>query len=110
MLVEQPWPTPNLLVPQNSTVIINCITKSNFPFWAINLGNDEVNLQFQFNTGQKKTLNDNGLFQIESPEMEANHLQLLINDTARNNRTSISCVAIGEGLVETTLLSYSKCP
>ena len=95
---------PYLLVPQTSTVLINCTTSSDSPLWSINLDNDSIITQLQFST-RGAELNAHGVYelpQIETPGMPPT-LRLLINDTARNNQTEIFCTGrLGES-IETIL-------
>ena len=106
MLVHEPWPTPYLLVPQNSTVFINCTatTSSHTPIWAIDPGNDSSSSQLQFSTKQEE-LNDLGFYELRPiNESEMFILRLLINDTTRNNQTRILCDSEGSE----TLIVYGK--
>ena len=80
----------------------------NLHFWTVDLGNDGQRLQLQFSTSQK-TLNNNGLFEVESPAVPFNQLQLLINGTEMNNQTLISCSDDGaDEVLQTKLYLYSK--
>lgn len=88
--------------------MINCATNSRSPFWAVNLADDGVMADLQF-TNRGEQLNQNGLFQVETPEMPATDLRLLINDTEKNNQTSIKCVGdSGSESFYTTLFVYGK--
>ena len=108
VLVHEPWPTPYLLVPQNSTVFINCTatTSSHTPIWAIDPGNDSSSSQLQFSTKHEE-LNDLGFYELRpiiESDLEMFTLRLLINDTTGNNQTRIFCDSGGQ----TTLLIYGK--
>ena len=108
-MVEPPWLTPYLLVPLNSTVLITCITTSDSPFWLIDLRYDGISVAIPLVTSYE-VLNNKGIYEIESPSMPVNEIQLLINDTEKNNQTLILCVGTAESeQYEATVFLYSKC-
>ena len=90
--VDEPWPR-NVFAPPNSTFLINCTrSSSNSPLWSIDLASDENPAQLQFKL-RAKILNEHGVYElptIEIPGMPST-LRLLINDTAGNNGTEITC-------------------
>ena len=105
VLVEPPWPTPYLLVPLNSTVLITCIIMSDSPYWAIDLG---TSLPIAF-AQRKDVLNNNGFFEVETAGVPVTELQLLVNETESNNQTLIICVGDGrEKKHQTRMFLYSK--
>ena len=96
MLVHEPWPMPQLLVPctvpNGSNVVINCtaaVGTADPPFWTINLPNDSSTTPIQF-SNRKGRLNAHGVYQLPPIETPLT-LRLLINDTAINNQTEINC-------------------
>ena len=100
--VSEPWPTPYLVVPQNSTIFMNCTTNVDDPFWTIDLP-DEDNTQYR---SIDRVFNANGFYElpaVETPEMPT-VLRLLINDTSRNNQTRIICSRI----FSTKLIVFSE--
>ena len=108
------WPE-RVFVPQSSSVQMNC-TLTDSPFWSIDLAEDAVTVPLPF-AARSSLLNAHGLYelpQIETPGMPPT-LRLLINDTARNNQTKITCTGTRES-IETTLFIYGmfntpcKCP
>ena len=107
VLVSEPWPIP-LFVPQNSTIIINCTTDSDTPFWSIDLANDSTDTQYHFST-RNDTLNAHGVYElprIKPPGMPPT-LGLLINDTTINNQTEIFCVGEIKSF-QTTLFAVGR--
>ena len=102
------WPEPNLLVPLNSTVIINCTLNDNLTYWSIDLANDGADSQKQFvdNGGQRSTLNSHGVYEL--PPVETT-LRLMITDIGNNNQSEIFCVGgMNIGSLHTTLTVYGK--
>ena len=99
---------PYLLVPQNSTIIINCTTDSDTPFWSIDPAGDQLGMTFiQFAT-RSEELKAHGVYElprIETPGMPPT-LRLLINDTENNNQTVIQCVG-SNVLHQTTVYGVS---
>lgn len=84
-----PWPNP-VFVPRASSIIIDCMTtEDSDTFWGVYLANDSVQTEIRFHTAvQEAFLNAHGVYQLSgSPPV----LSLMINDTAINNQTSISC-------------------
>ena len=107
MLVPEPWPTPFLLVPLNSTVIMNCTASDvgdSTPFWAADLSSDSKPIQFRATDSQ---FNANGLFELP-PTGEPPTLRLLINDTSLNNQTGVYCNTGEEMALFTTLFVFGK--
>ena len=107
------WPTPTLLVPENSTVKIYC-TLTDWPwrpYWSIELASDGVTAERQFvdSGGQRTLLNKYGVFELTPIEIAGSppFSGLLINDTATNNQTEIRCISENDILV-TTLVVYGK--
>ena len=96
--VPEPWPTPNLFVPRNSTVHINCTPSESFVFWSVELA-DDTRTQYQSINPQ---FNANGFYELPEVGMPTT-LRLLINDTSRNNGTRIIC-----STSKTTLLIFGK--
>ena len=92
MAVDEPWPTPNVFAPQNSTVLINCTTTSDSPLWSIDLASDGSNSQLQF-SNRAEDLNAHGVYELPTINETGMlpTLRLLINNTARNNGTDIVC-------------------
>ena len=83
---------PQLLIPIGSNVEINCtaaVGTSDPPFWAIDLAADLSTTRLQF-TNRKGQLNAHGVYELPRIETPLT-LRLLINDTAINNQTEISC-------------------
>ena len=106
MLVPEPWPEPFLLVPLNSTVIMNCTASDagdSTPFWAVDLGSDSKPIYFRATDSQ---FNANGLFELP-PSGEPPTLRLLINDTSLNNQTGVYCNR-DEMALFTTLFVFGK--
>ena len=101
VVVDDPWPTPFLLVPQGSSVRMTCRADRNSPtiFWSIDLAIDTSTVQYQFPNGAT-TLNNAGVYELPR-EKNATTLGLLINDTAKNNGTVIHC---NRGLMSTLLV------
>ena len=100
--VSEPWPTPYLMVPRNSTIFLNCTTNEDSPFWTIDLP-DEDDTQYR---SIDRVFNANGFYElppIEAPEMPT-VLRLLINNTSRNNRTKVIC----SGTMDTRLAVFSE--
>ena len=60
---EPPWPMPHLFVPPSSTVQINCTTNNDSPLWSIDLANDSVTTQLQFDR-RRVQLNDHGAYEL----------------------------------------------
>ena len=108
VLVDEPWPRPYVFAPENSTVLINCTTTSDFPLWSIDLASDGSNSQLQFSTGDKN-LNVHGVYELPSINETGMPptLRLLINDTSKNNGTEIVCDDGNESF-ETTLYVYGE--
>ena len=106
MVVDEPWPRPNVFAPENSTVLINCTTTSDSPLWSIDLASDGSNSQLQFPT-RAENLNAHGVYELPSINKTGMPptLRLLINDTASNNGTVIVCDD-GNDIFETTLYVY----
>ena len=99
VIVNDSWPSPNLVVPPNSSIQLNCNlgNKSDatisFLFWKIDLASDHPDHDDQplvFNGNDIKTLNANGLYDLTQPE-SSEQISLLINDTEKNNGTKIMC-------------------
>ena len=83
---------PQLLIPIGSNVEINCtaaVGTSDPPFWAIDLAADLSTTRLQF-TNRKGQLNAHGVYELPRIETPLT-LRLLINNTAINNQTEISC-------------------
>ena len=105
MSVSEPWPTPYLFVPQNSTVTMNCTTTGSEDdpvFWAADLASDASLVQFR--AGDRR-FNDHGLYELPRTGMPPT-LRLFINDTERNNQTNIYCNRDVE--LFTTLFIFGK--
>ena len=110
VLVKEPWPMQYLAVPQDSTIEMNCSANpGDSSFWAVDLGNDSVAVQYQF-ANRGGFLNSHGFYelsQIEIPGMTT--LRLLINDTsAANNQTTVLCRINTQRALSTTLFIFSK--
>ena len=94
MVVDEPWPTPHVFAPENSTVLINCTSTATslLPLWSIDLANDASNFQLQFSSRAKR-LNAHGVYELPTINKTGMPptLRLLINDTSRNNGTEIYC-------------------
>ena len=94
VLVQEPWPMPQLLVPIGSNVEINCTAITDAidpPVCSVDLGADSSPAQLQFGSQRgRRQLNAHGVYEL--PRIET-HLtvRLLINDTAINNKTEIIC-------------------
>lgn len=106
MLANEPWPHPYLFVPQDATVQINCTASDHdSSVWAIDLANDSIPVQYQFEeAAQMEILNAYGVYELSTvgtPET----LRLLINDTAINNQTKIICGRVYPDLI---LFVYRK--
>ena len=96
---------PYILVPQNSTVIINCAFEGIAePYFVVGIGNTTINdLEFDDRRGQREILRDHGLYEISGPPTAV----IEINNTNVNNGTTITCTYIGNSRLEqTTLLVY----
>ena len=106
----QSWPTPSILIPVNSTVLINCTINQSYPHWLIDVPAAGIGPKsFTDVGGQLMFLNDNGLYelqQISGAEGEPSTLRLLINDTERNNQTVVKCIGGDRDILETTLFIY----
>ena len=98
--VPEPWPTPYLLVPRDSTVHMNCTSSETSVFWAVDLADDGTPAQYRNTEAQ---FNDNGFYELPPVGMPTT-LRLLINDTSRNNGTQIIC----SGILETNLIIFGK--
>ena len=111
VVVNDPWPTPYLFIPDGSTVRMSCRADSTSPsfFWSIDLASDPSHVQFQFTTRGGMTLNADGVYQLPEETTSANitTLVLLINNTAINNGTIIHC-SRGTLSSMSTLLAFSK--
>ena len=106
MLANEPWPHPYLFVPKDATVQINCTASDHdSSVWAIDLANDSIPVQYQFEeAAQMEILNAYGVYELSTvgtPET----LRLLINDTAINNQTKIICGRVYPDLI---LFVYRK--
>ena len=89
VLVAEPWPTPYLFVPKDSTVTIDCTDQSGNDFLSVDLASDTSDIQYRIGDQQ---LIDLGAAVYELPSIETPPtLRLLINDTASNNGTKILC-------------------
>ena len=108
MLVDEPWPGPEVFAPENSTVLINCTTTGDSPLWSIDLASDGSNSQLQFST-RDNDLNAHGVYELPliNEIGVPPTLRLLINDTASNNGTKIVCDGENESF-ETTLYIYGE--
>ena len=107
--VSEPWATPFLFIPRGSTIELNCtaLHETRSPIWQIDIANDTSMLQLQFgNRGED--LNARGLFKIEEPGAPTNTVRLLINNTAVNNQTVISCDRGVDAQATTTLFVFSR--
>ena len=92
VFVNEPWPEPFIFVPQNSSVLVNCRANSTSASWSIKLGSDNPSgTSFSF-SGSQVWLNINGVYDLTQTERETIVLTLLINNTAKNNRTVIRCI------------------
>ena len=104
----QSWP-PSLLIPVNSTVLINCTTNLSYPHWSIDVPAVAIGPKtFTRVGGQRMFLNRNGLYELQevSSEGEPSTLRLLINDTELNNQTVVKCIAEDQDILGTTLFIY----
>ena len=103
------WPTPNVLIPVNSTVLMNCTTNLSRPYWSIDIPADDTGARsFVDLGGQEMSLNENGLYNLQKVSIEGGPitLRLLINDTERNNQTVVNCIAENQVILKTTLFIY----
>ena len=96
----QAWPTPVVLVPQNSTIEIDCTLTNSY--WLIVLANDAHQTQRQFSErgGQTDLLNDRGVYELPQG--------LLVNDTSGNNGTEIDCLGENNEALTTSIFVYGK--
>ena len=97
---------PYTLVPNGSNVEINCtaaVGTNDPPFWAIDLAADLSTTRLQF-TNRRGQLNAHGVYELPRIETPLT-LRLLINDTAINNQTEISCEP-GHGAETITTILY----
>ena len=99
---------PYLLVPQNSTLKMNCTAADdgNTPFWAIGLHA----MPAQARAGDGTIFKDHGFYvlpRIETQGMPPT-LRLLINDTTINNQTEIICSDQSVVKLSTTLFIFGK--
>ena len=110
--MDDPWPTPFILVPQNSSIQVNCranrTSSSESFFWSIDLASDyPSDVRYQFSSGRAR-LNAYGVYDLTPSDSrsseESTILMLLINDTTKNNGTVIRCTHSGE-VITTTLTS-----
>ena len=89
---------------------MSCRADSTSPslFWSIDLASDTSAIQFQFAT-EGQTLNADGVYQLPQIETSENTitLGLLINNTAKNNGTTILCRR-GTQSLESTLIVLGK--
>jgi hypothetical protein len=106
--VSEPWPAPFLFIPRDSTVEMICTAVEGIrpPFWAIDRASDGVTIPSQF-ASEGEDLNAHGLFKIEEPGTPSTTVRLLINNTAVNNQTVISCNRRG-AQATTTLSVFSR--
>ena len=103
------WPTPRVLIPVNSTVLINCTTNQSSPYWSIDLAAADVGSKSFTDVGDQITfLNENGLYELPQVNIEGepSTLRLLINDTEVTNQTVITCTGRNRDILETTLFVY----
>ena len=103
------WPTPYVLVPVDSTVLINCTTNQSVPYWSIDLAAAGIGPKsFTELGGQMMFLNQKGLYELlqVNIENEPSTLRLLINNTEANNQTVVECIGGNRGILETTLFTY----
>ena len=105
-----PWPQP-VFLHRDSSAFLNCTLTNDAsePFWGIDLSNDTIMRELQFVGSQTDQLNSRGVYKLPSIETLGlpQILRLLINDTARNNQTLITCTGSTE-TVETTLFVYGR--
>ena len=103
------WPTPSILIPVNSTILIYCTTNQSSPYWSIDLAAADVGPKSFTDVGDQITfLNENGLYELPQVNIEGepSTLRLLINDTEMNNQTVVKCVGGDRDILETTLFVY----
>ena len=108
---DRSWPTSYLLVPVNSTVLINCTTDRSSPHWSIDLPVAHIvtSINFLLPDGIM-LLNEYGLYQLHNREdiieEQPFTLRLLINNTQLSNQTVVKCVGENQAILATTLFVY----
>ena len=103
------WPTPSVLIPVNSTVLMNCTTNLSLPYWLIDVPAAGIGPKSFVDLGGQETfLNENGLYNLQEVSIDGgpSTLRLLINDTELNNQTVVKCIAGNRDILETTLFIY----
>ena len=109
-VARPPWNTTYVLVPQNSSVIIECTTNSPNPYFSIDIGNYLQNQQFISSRSQQlQNLLNHGLYSMDNMSNNST-VTLLINQTEKNNGTTVHCFG-GDGaqVDEITLILYGIC-
>ena len=110
MQVSEPWPAPPLLVPRDSTIEMSCtsLDQTSPPIWSIDIASHGIVFPYQFGTpAADAVLHNSGLFKIVEPGTPTAE-RLLINNTAVNNQTMISCNRHQGQPAITTLFVYSR--
>ena len=100
---------PYLLVPQNSTVFINCALGSDaeMPYFEVNIASFSQRARFVMSQGESQ-LNNHGLFLIQRPTSDSSLAVVEINNTNINNGTIMRCTYFGNqgSDLVTSLLVY----
>ena len=76
------------------------------PIWSIDIGSDGIMFPYQFGS-QDAALHNAGLFRIAEPATPTTE-RLLINNTAVNNQTMITCNRHQGAVATTTLFVFSR--
>ena len=101
-----------MLVPRDSTAKMSCtsLDQTSPPIWSIDIASDGIVFPYQFGTpAADAVLHNGGLFKMVEPETPTAE-RLLINNTAVNNQTVISCNRHQGEFATTTLFVFSEVP
>ena len=110
MQIPEPWPAPRLLIPRGSTIKMSCtsLDQAKSPSWSIDIGSDGIMFHYQFGSQDgDAALHNAGLFRIVEPATITTE-RLLINNTAVNNQTMITCNRHQGAVATTTLFIFSR--